>query len=138
MASKEQWKAWYAKNKDKTTANGERWRRAHPEYYAEYQRKRMQKIRSAIAEYKLERGCALCGFKGHPDALQFDHLPDADKAGNVSGMTNHGREKLTAEMKKCQILCANCHAIITAERRREARQIKRQAKKDDQLRLHLA
>jgi hypothetical protein len=58
-----------------------------------------------------------CGFRGHFEALQFDHL--RDKVGNVSEMVARGfsLERLKKEIEKCQVVCANCHAIRTYNRR---------------------
>ncbi len=82
--------------------------------------------RQNLAAYKLDQGCAICGYKGHPDALHFDHLPGSDKKYNVGDMATRNWSEVLAEIEKCQVLCANCHAIETAARRRE----KQEAKKD--------
>jgi hypothetical protein len=72
---------------------------------------------------KVERGCEECGFNTHPSALQFDHIDPATKYRTKSGKIVHpsdmikgGRyalETVLAEIAKCRILCANCHAIYT-------------------------
>ena len=63
---------------------------------------------------KLERGCALCGFKGHPAALDFDHLDRSAKLVALSKSLSLSRAAFFAEVKKCRVLCANCHRIETA------------------------
>lgn len=65
---------------------------------------------------KLERGCADCGYAEHPEALHFDHLPGYKKLFQVSGV-NLSRETIIAEIEKCEVVCANCHAVRTARRR---------------------
>ncbi len=89
--------------------------------------------RQALNKYKMSRGCAVCGYNGHPEALEFDHLPGSDKKSTVAMMCDRSSwEALMKEVAKCQVLCANCHAIATAERRRTAREVKRQAKLAEQ------
>ena len=100
--------------------------------------KRRATIQQEIAQMKLERGCATCGYRGHPDALHYDHLPEHIKEGGISKMIrNQNWQQIKAEMEKCQVLCANCHAIVTAERRREAAAAKDRERDACQLSLHL-
>jgi hypothetical protein len=48
--------------------------------------------------------------------LHFDHLGDKDY--NVSDMPGLSKEKIMVEIAKCQVLCANCHAIKTYKERK--------------------
>ncbi len=66
---------------------------------------------------KLVAGCARCGYMEHPHALQFDHLPGTAKAFELGTSSSRTLEAIEAELAKCQVLCANCHAVTTAERR---------------------
>ncbi len=70
-----------------------------------------------INAIKLERGCADCGYNAHPAALDFDHLPGAEKWRGVSRLMTVRWEKVAEEIAKCEVVCANCHRIRTAERR---------------------
>ena len=56
------------------------------------------------------KSCERCGFDD-PRALQFHHRRGEVKTGNVTEMILWGMDKLLAEVDKCEILCANCHAI---------------------------
>lgn len=57
--------------------------------------------------------CALCGFDGHPAALQFHHVDPSTKSFHLSeGGLSRGIEQSREEMKKCVLLCANCHAEV--------------------------
>jgi len=64
--------------------------------------------------------CKDCGYKDNLDALEFDHVrPKLYRAvGQLSG-ASWGTYK--AELDRCELVCANCHAIRTAQRRRENR-----------------
>jgi len=74
---------------------------------------------SSWERVKLYYGCILCGYKKHPDALHFDHINIHNKLKDISAMVSFSKEKIKLEMKKCRILCANCHAAHTANQREE-------------------
>ena len=75
---------------------------------------------SAIAMLKLERGCEDLRCVGHPDnpeALDFDHI-SGQKSANISRLARGaGWTQLLDEIDKCEVVCANCHRVRTAERR---------------------
>jgi hypothetical protein len=49
--------------------------------------------------------------------MHWDHLPEFEKLGEISGnLRDHGRAKVLAEISKCELVCANCHAIRTYTR----------------------
>lgn len=56
-----------------------------------------------------------CG-EADPVVLDFDHLED--KLDDVSTIVNNGTwEAVLAEIKKCEVVCANCHRRRTISRR---------------------
>jgi 5-methylcytosine-specific restriction endonuclease McrA len=59
--------------------------------------------------------CAICGYDKYVGALQFHHRDPSQKAFSLSatGVTR-SLEKARAEARKCELLCANCHAEIEA------------------------
>lgn len=73
---------------------------------------RNAKARRMVAAYKLEKGCIDCGYNTHPAALQLDHRDGEVKLNSVSRM-QHTADKIAAEINKCDVRCANCHAVIT-------------------------
>lgn len=79
---------------------------------------RRRRLWHAVKQYKLERGCSLCGYNKVAEALQFDHIAD-NKRGNVSDLirSDYGIHTVWQEIKKCQLLCANCHAEQTQLRK---------------------
>jgi len=60
----------------------------------------------------------VCTSCAHPAALEFDHTPGTEKKFNIGEeIGNRSREALWEEIAKCDVVCANCHAIHTATRR---------------------
>lgn len=78
---------------------------------------RLSARRDFIGQIKTTQGCADCGYNDHPAALQFDHLPGYQKTRGVGNMLGCTIESLLSEIAKCEVVCANCHAIRTALRR---------------------
>ena len=78
-----------------------------------------QANKTFMRDYKLAKGCLDCGYAEHSVALQFDHRPGTDKKYNVSSLSTRSREFIQQEIDKCDVRCANCHAVITEQRRLE-------------------
>jgi DNA-binding CsgD family transcriptional regulator len=59
--------------------------------------------------------CAVCGYDRSAAALQFHHVDPATKRFEVAarGITR-SLERLREEVRKCVLLCANCHAEVEA------------------------
>lgn len=86
--------------------------------YADGRRARQRKLLAYIQAVKVDRGCADCGYRGHPAALDFDHLPGVKKEARLACMAAGAtKAKIDAEIAKCEVVCANCHRIRTANRR---------------------
>ena len=86
--------------------------------YVKYTRPNVERKMAKIHAYQLEQGCADCGYAKHPAALEFDHLPGTKKLFNIGEeIGNRSVESIWSEIAKCEVVCANCHAIRTAERR---------------------
>lgn len=74
------------------------------------------KISNLLNSVKLSKGCQRCGYKDSPYALEFHHKDRANKIKNVSSFHRTSwlqLEKIILEVKKCDILCSNCHKILT-------------------------
>jgi hypothetical protein len=68
-----------------------------------------------------EQPCADCGGTFHPVAMHFDHRPDEDKVLEIAFMIRgYSRKRILAEIAKCDLVCANCHAVRTFERQNGA------------------
>lgn len=79
--------------------------------------RRAKAKKEAIDQYKVDKGCVDCGYNKSPYALEFDHLPGTIKNNTVASLMYGGWKTIWAEIKKCEVVCANCHAIRTHKRR---------------------
>lgn len=71
------------------------------------------KAQTLARRYKLMKGCAVCGYKEHHVALHYNHIDPSTKVRNVSKCCSIKAVK--AEIRKCEVLCANCHAVKSLE-----------------------
>lgn len=85
-----------------------------------YEKRRVE-YRRALRDYvdDLKRKpCVDCAGTFEPCQMQFDHI-GTDKVASVSQMVRgKGRAFVDAEIAKCELVCANCHALRTHRRRR--------------------
>ena len=94
------------------------------DYYKEKAKARNKRVRAElyafVNRYKTYVGCKDCGYKEHAVALQLDHVRGV-KTMAVSSMVTRATslKRIKEEMRKCEVRCANCHAIVTQKRREE-------------------
>ena len=66
--------------------------------------------KQSVEQYKLSRGCCRCHYKVCAAALDFHHLKPAEKmCGLKQSSWSPTSKRVQAELKKCIILCKNCH-----------------------------
>ncbi len=72
-------------------------------------------------QIKSELRCADCG-ENHPATLHFHHTNPKEKEFNIAEWAHSGKsiEALEREMRKCIVLCANCHAKRHYEQSKKA------------------
>lgn len=63
---------------------------------------------SAVAEYKSNCGCAKCGDK-RSYILEFHHIDPSKKDYTIANRARASLESIMSEIKKCVVLCSNCH-----------------------------
>lgn len=90
---------WYAKNK---------------EAILEHQRTKKRERKLWAIEY-LGGSCKRCELKFHPAVYEFHHLNPLEKDRDPSKMMSLSLERLTKELDKCELLCANCHRLTHHE-----------------------
>lgn len=77
--------------------------------------KRRKKIINYLQTIKIKFGCKICGYNKSPFALDFNHINN--KKFNIAWGYKYSFERLQEELKKVEILCANCHRILTYKNR---------------------
>lgn len=95
----------YASNRSRYQARKKRTRAA-----------RYQRLRAIVLDAK-KPGCLDCKVEFRPWVLQFDHVR-GQKLFDVSSLCGQlpSERRLRAEIAKCEVVCANCHADRTHHR----------------------
>jgi hypothetical protein len=86
-------------------------------------RTRHRELRDATLQKILElkkQPCADCHNNFPPCAMQFDHRPGEGKNFVISKARSHSYVDIQAELDRCDVVCACCHAIRTEARRVDA------------------
>lgn len=73
--------------------------------------------RAVLARWKRRKGCIDCGYNKDPRALELDHRPGEVKIKTIASIMYSSWEAIKKEIAKCDVRCANCHAIRTHERK---------------------
>lgn len=60
--------------------------------------------------------CMDCGIKYPTYVMDFDHRPGEKKVKNVSSMIALTLKEMIEEIKKCDVVCSNCHRERTQQR----------------------
>jgi hypothetical protein len=81
-----------------------------PEKQRAVQRDLKRAAKLWFRDFKATLKCTDCGM-AHPAAIQFHH--EGAKEAGVSRLVNKNCsvERIMAEVRKCVVLCANCHVI---------------------------
>ncbi len=84
---------------------------AHNAYFRKYLNARRAAKRAWASEYKAKKGCARCPERD-PVCLDFHHRDGAKKehaVAKIVGGNSLSQKTIEREVKKCIVLCANCH-----------------------------
>lgn len=89
---------------------------SHKEEYKKRATASKEKLRAEIRVLKAGP-CTDCGKKYPFYVMQFDHISD-DKEFNISSAAGQtmSLDRIKAEIEKCELVCANCHAERTYSR----------------------
>lgn len=77
------------------------------EHQSKYRDRRKQRIIDVMGGK-----CTLCGYNRCNDALDLHHLNPEEKDFEVSFRPCISWDRTSAEIKKCILLCANCHREV--------------------------
>ena len=83
------------------------------------QRAAMDAARAWMVSIKNGVPCADCGEMFPVYVMHWDHLPGFEKVADVSSIVrSRSRDAVLEELKKCELVCANCHVLRTIRRPR--------------------
>jgi hypothetical protein len=83
-----------------------------PKYQKSKQRAR-RRNKAYIDKFKRSHGCQLCS-ESEVCALDCHHISDKDATLNQAITDRWSIERINAELKKCIVLCSNCHRKLHA------------------------
>lgn len=98
-------------------------------YYAERgraarrdrQRARRAKAQRWLDSMKEGAPCTDCTLSFPAWVMHWDHLPGFEKVGEIANLaTRRTRSVVLEELKKCELMCANCHVMRTVSRARRS------------------
>lgn len=92
----------------------QKWRKAHIEE-RKIQEKKSKAQKLAFFWSLKQKPCVDCKIQYHPVAMDFDHLPGYEKK-SINGFAGMSKERLLEEIKKCELVCSNCHRLRTYNR----------------------
>jgi hypothetical protein len=110
------------KHPERVRQRARQWRQSHPGYSKgkrtdrrrEWE-KQHQRQRKAWLDQKKQDPCADCGLFFPPECMDFDHVRGKKRA-NVAVLQTRSKKAVEIEIKKCELVCANCHRIRTRNR----------------------
>lgn len=71
---------------------------------------RRRRLENKLKAVELLGGkCCKCGYNRFHGALEFHHTDPSKKDTTIKNVISGSWAKLEAELKKCILLCANCH-----------------------------
>lgn len=87
----------------------------------EAKEQRYQALREVTHQRKREymkllgNACADCGFTGHSASFDFHHRDASKKEFQIASRLLCDPKAVRRELKKCILLCANCHRVRHAK-----------------------
>lgn len=89
------------------------------QYKASYKKNitRNKRNRVKFVREQKDKPCIDCGVKYPYWVMQFDHIKGEKKFDLGHAADRAGIAGLKAEIEKCEVVCANCHAERTHKRR---------------------
>ena len=95
--------------KECNSKSNKKYRRAKLTQYRQVANKRVKRKRDVVEKYKIEKGCAKCGYKKLGVVLEFHHIDKNTKEKSIGNMIIGKLHKTIEEIDKCIVLCSNCH-----------------------------
>ena len=108
-------KKYYQNNKLKCLTKAKNYYNINKETCLKNSKKYHINIKNYINSLKLKSGCSKCGYNKHHVALEYHHIDSKNKTINIARCGSIKRAN--DEIKKCIILCSNCHKELHTEQK---------------------
>ncbi len=108
-------KAWYQKHAEEERARSRSYAKAHKEKRRTLAHAKKASNKATVDALK-EAPCVDCGSVYPSFCMDFDHLRDK-RGKQLSHLYKCSVLTVLAELKKCDLVCANCHRVRTENRR---------------------
>ncbi len=92
------------------------WAETNREKILDYFSERGRQFREWVDSVKAGQPCLDCGQEFPPYVMEYDHVRGT-KRHNIGKMANHKRERVLAEIAKCDLVCCACHRVRSHARR---------------------
>lgn len=100
----------YKKNRNQRLEERRNYVQTHKEEIKQKVKEKYERRKAIINEYKLKKGCLICGYSKCSSALDFHHKNPEEKEQIISSMiASCSWTKVLEEIRKCVVLCANHH-----------------------------
>ena len=102
-----------AKRKEYQKSCSRRWEAKNKDKRRQFNKNNREKVRKWFKEFKSTLACIKCG-EARSACLDFHHRDPSKKVKEISVMVNWAmtKEKIMAEVAKCDVLCKNCHVCL--------------------------
>lgn len=87
-----------------------KWKKTHPEKVKLYAQRNFASLNALK-----DKPCKDCKRKYPPECMDWDHVRGR-KLFSIGMKRNCARARVLREIKKCDLVCANCHRIRTRRR----------------------
>lgn len=107
--------SWIKEHPDNFKASVKKWQKNNREVLNKADRKLRKSRRDQLNTLKAELGgrCSICGYNKSLYPLQFHHKnPDTKDFDIMTAETRLSIAKIAAELRKCILICRNCHIEI--------------------------
>jgi hypothetical protein len=90
--------------------------RRNKKRYVAKSMKRHQMLKAELNAIKEKTPCKDCKRRYPACVMEYDHVKGKKKFDISYGYYNYGKKTVEKELKKCELVCANCHRIRTQNR----------------------
>lgn len=116
---------YYRKNRLKYLAYNAKWESKNKKTRLLIQAARRQRYRLRLLDLKKKGKCQTCGIADYR-VMEFAHKRGIKKTSDFS--IGKGWKTLEKELKKCILLCANCHILYDWRKTKERHELQRRLK----------